>query len=522
MGLADAGVADRIVSVSSVSGGSIANGVLAASAADEWTRGPAEAEVALAPGLRQWAHDGLFFPGKATDGWVAVMLGLLTSAVAGLIAALAATVAVGREWSEGRAAVVALALLVALGAVAGLLVWRLKTRAFVTASVIAGAVLIWPFTYLAIQAVGDSWLWLSLVWLLAIALLAMAILRFGRRSEAAVSGLEATLFPKDRTMSSLDDRSVHHVLCAANLRTGNNLYLTNKMLWGHGSPAVAGEVTLATAVQASACLPGAFLARTIERIGGDGSPTVVLSDGGAYDNMADQWEWGFPNRREYAKDIAGASALLQAAQRASATHLVVVNASRGMTGTNDKVVKPGLRGELASVLGAKDVLYDVSTATRRRLLIEMFDRIRKDPANGRGGILIHIGTSPYTVVDKFKHDGNEVSSRAVHAEDLLDVLTDLELSTSNVDPGRRRQWWIDRANENATVKTTLGPLEGIAPGTTAKLLHHAWVLTRITGHIVHAWGTLPDPAGDLAEWRCHRFDELVEQTKRAPTSVGGV
>jgi hypothetical protein len=45
--------------------------------------------------------------------------------------------------------------------------------------------------------------------------------------------------------------------------------------------------------------------------------------------------------------------------------------------------------------------------------------------------------------------------------------------------------WTDRANENAAVKTTLGPLEQIAPGTSANLLHHAWVLTRITGHVVY-------------------------------------
>jgi hypothetical protein len=437
------------------------------------------------------------------------------------LAALAASVAARREWSDGRAAAVALALLIVLGAVAGFVVWRLKTPSFVTVSVLAGAVLVWPFTYLAMQAVSDSWRWLPLVWVLAIALFAAAVLRFGRRSEAAVGGLEATLFPKDRTMGSLDDRDVHHVLCITNLRTGNNLYLTNKVVWGNGAPAVAGGVTLASAVQASACLPGAFLARTIEEISGAGSSTVVLSDGGAYDNMADQWEWAFPNRREYAKDIAGASALLDVAQPASATHIVVVNASRGMTGTNDKVVRPGLRGELASALGAKDVLYDVSTATRRRLLIEMFDRARKDPADGHGGILVHIGTSPYTVVDKCKDDGDEMSSRALQAETVLDLLTDHELGTSNPDPERRRQWWIDRANENARVKTTLAPLEGIASGTSARLLHHAWMLTRITGHVVHAWGTLPHPAGELADWRYRRFEELVEQSKDAPTTAGG-
>ena len=58
---------------------------------------------------------------------------------------------------------------------------------------------------------------------------------------------------------------------------------------------------------------------------------------------------------------------------------------------------------------------------------------------------------------------------------------------------------------NSKVATTLGPLETREPGTTARLLHHAWVLTRVSGYVLHAWGDL----GDIDDWRRARFEALV-------------
>jgi hypothetical protein len=261
---------------------------------------------------------------------------------------------------------------------------------------------------------------------------------------------------------------------------------------------------VATAVQASACLPGAFLARTIRVLPEEAGGVVVVSDGGAYDNMADQWEWGFENRKAYAKKLPGGSALLKGAQAAAATHLVVVNASRGMAGTSEITIGPGLGGELASALGAKDVLYDVSTATRRRLLIDMFDRARADPAQSPGGMLVHIGTSPYDLIGRFEDDAGTAGVRAGEALAVLDRLTDLELAPEKADKEVRQHYWRVIANANSTVKTTLAPL---APGAVADLLFHAWVLTRIAGYVLHGWGSLPTT--DLGDWRRGRFGALV-------------
>jgi predicted acylesterase/phospholipase RssA len=515
LGVVDAGVADDVVSIASVSGGSIANGVIA-SGGDLRSADRAEVESWLKPGLRQWAHIGLFFPGRATDSWVASTLGLAAAAVAGLVAALVATVAGSRGWAPETIAWLALVVVVVMALAASMLAWRMLPATSMTVAVLAGAVTVWPFSFAAVSATSASSWWLLVVWPLSVLLLWVAARRFGKRSETVVDALGQTLFPGPLSLGALSDRSVHHVFCATNLRTGNNLYLSNKLTWGH--PTIAeppGTVTLATAVQASACLPGAFLARTINVLPGDPAGVVVLSDGGAYDNMADQWEWGFENRKQYADKLRDGAALLQSAQEAAATCLVVVNASRGMAGTSDLTIEPGLGGEFASALGAKDVLYDVSTATRRRLLIDMFDRAHADPTVNPGGMLVHIGTSPYQVIDRFRHEAGPTRDRAGEALEVLDRLTDLEMAAGEADTDARREHWRAIADANSTVKTTLAPLESITPGAAAALLHHAWVLTRIAGYVLHGWGQLP--GRDLDDWRRDRFDRLVAASRADDT-----
>lgn len=75
MALVDMGANIRVVSVASVSGGSITNGLIA-TGCDFATTGRAELETALAPGIKAFTHDGLFFPGRPTNGYVARALGL--------------------------------------------------------------------------------------------------------------------------------------------------------------------------------------------------------------------------------------------------------------------------------------------------------------------------------------------------------------------------------------------------------------------------------------------------------------
>ncbi len=296
LGLVDAGAAPHVVSMSSVSGGSIANGVFLASG-DVRAASRGDVESWLKPGLRQWAHDGLFFSGPSTNKWVAGTLGYVVAALAGLIAALVATISASRGWATTTVVWTSFGLFVAMVLIVGAVAMRMPSGV-IGFGMLLGSLLVFPFAFVAITAATASAWWLFAIWAVAIVLSAIALKRFGRRSEAVVGALEKTLFA-GLTMNGLAARPVHHVFCATNLRTGNNLYLTNRMSWGFpGIAAPAGDLTLATAVQASACLPGAFLARTIDVTPGKQGGSVVLDDGGVYDNMADQWEWGFANRHD--------------------------------------------------------------------------------------------------------------------------------------------------------------------------------------------------------------------------------
>ena len=509
LGLVDAGATGGVASISSVSGGSIANGVIARGG-DLRTAGRDDLESWLAPGLRQWAHDGLFFPGTRTDPWVGTTIGLVVLAIGGLLSALAASIVAGREWGTDWVlrATVAVGVVLAVAVIAAI---KILPATIIKANAVVGALLALPLAFAALAAAAESALWLLVIWPIALALFFFAAKRFGGRSDAAVDGLARTICPGP--LSALEGRTVHHVFCTTNLRTGNNLYLSNRLTWGF--PAIfgpAGANTLADAVQASACLPGAFLARTTNVLGGDPVGEVVVSDGGVYDNMADQWEWGFPNRVKYAQvQVPGGPELLSTAQPAAATHLVVVNASRGMEGTSTKAIRPGLKGEIASALGAKDVLYDVSTATRRRLLVEMFARARRDPDDGPGGMLVHIGTSPYGIVESFGRFDGDLGDRARAVGALLDQATDLDSGSSTAEA--RKAHWDAITQANASVATTLAPLERREAGSTASLLHHAWVLTRVSAHIFFGWGDVD--AARVDDWRRERFDRLVATSRTA-------
>src|SRR4029079_15552680 len=93
------------------------------------------------------------------------------------------------------------------------------------------------------------------------------------------------------------------------------------MLYGYGFSGTSApvELPLATAVQASACVPGAFSPCTLTlgdiaaqgtgRLGvveRRGTGRLVLVDGGVYDNMADEWEYGFRGRQKSWPSLAEA------------------------------------------------------------------------------------------------------------------------------------------------------------------------------------------------------------------------
>ncbi len=190
---------------------------------------------------------------------------------------------------------------------------------------------------------------------------------------------------------------------------------------------------------------------------------LVLADGGVYDNMGDQWAGGFGNRKKAWPAVV---------EKASAPdRLVVVNASGGMGYKRWKALP--VVAEVVALKTDQSILYDQTTATRRRGLVAMFDSAE---LRGKGlrGALVHIPQSPFTVADAFKElkDDDPFLPRMARAKDVLAWLGDtLENRTA----------WEAIARDNRGVKTTLAALGAPISG---RLLYHAYVLTAANLHVI--------------------------------------
>jgi hypothetical protein len=505
LGVVDAGAAPNTVSISSVSGGSITNGVVAAGQSFASIDRPT-LESELRPAIRQWATDGLFFTGDATDGYVKGLFFRVGLLLATVVAAFASLVALGRDWSTATVIVLGIVLSIVVVAVAALLGSRLPHVYF--ASIVGGAVFVVALTIGGMFLTVDPARWpvILLKVIVVAAVLGAAwtatARHFEDRSAAVDRALGAGLLSDGGSpipLARAAPSPVLHVFCTTNLATADHAYLSNRLVYGHGLgvAAPATSLAMATAVQVSACLPGAFAPRVLpSRVLADNldDEEVAFTDGGVYDNMADQWEFGYENRVGLFEDRGSD---LHQFQTHPADELLVVNASRAF---GKSAISPkSLIGEITALLRCKDVLYDVSTAVRRRYLVDMYEEAARS-GRGLGGALVHIGQPPTRVPAAFAQSPDaQQADRAAKAKAFLDRLHALE----PVD-------WIADADRNGSVPTTLGPI-GVADS--VRLLHHAYVLTRVNAYVVLDRGSLPAPdvadSAVLDEFARARFEALV-------------
>lgn len=414
LALVDQGLNTRVGSISSVSGGSIANGIAMAGPDFGNTTVP-EFEQHIAPALGAISDRGILLGGApATRGYMRM---LIVSGIVAAVAWIVCIVAVIGHW------------------------W--------VVAIVAGVV--------ALAVALFAWSW------------------FGQRSVRTERAIDAELLGK-RSLRLADLQasagSVHHVLCTTELQTGTSVYFSNRLVYGYGFSGTTSPVDLplATAIQASACVPGAFAPRVIplKSLGLSGDGRLVLVDGGVYDNMADEWEYGFISRARSWPAVRDAQA------RATAL-LLVANASGGW---NDlKPIANGrMRVELAGVLRSKDVQYDVSTAHRRRALAAMF---RDDDDKTPDGAFAQITASPYDITAQFAtrpgREADDISRRADEARQFLD------------SQGYTVDGWKQWARTTSGVPTTLAPL---GRDTTAALFEHGYVLTMINLYVLHGLGRL--------------------------------
>jgi hypothetical protein len=451
--LADARLNHRVVTSSSVSGGSITNAAVALQPYRAMGPEPFwELSASLARRIAGDIKPFLLLLGLHVAAWLTAIFGAATHQ--SLLVAIALGVAV------------LLSLLLAPicrdATFASRLVW-------IYFDLLATSLALVAF------AVGEGLWWLPALVLAGIVLLFRGVV-VGR-------AIGSSLLRAAGERAHLADLSteIDHVLCACDLHGRHHVYFGRDFTYSfaHGL-GTRPSLPLDAAVQSSANLPGAFAPRPmwtrLFRFTGSRSPSSILAltDGGVYDNMADEWLLSFRDRTESwlerAKRVEKTDPelgreLREAAERLlnrTPNFLVVANASGPLKPRSAWTTFLPLVGELIALLRVKSILYDNGNTTRRRFIVDQF--IDGDLT----GIIVHIDTDPWKVIADATRSGDRtVQERAEAAASRLASTPGLEEANTK---------------EPAGAGTTLYPL---SKGRIAKLLQRSYALACVQAHIWH-------------------------------------
>ena len=245
----------------------------------------------------------------------------------------------------------------------------------------------------ALGVVEISWIAAAIGWsVAAFAVLAVVtFLLFRWRSRVVERAMAKKFFSRSGKATKLSalpmpsaqpDSVPLHVFCATELQQGQQLYATPEFVYTYAyGLGVPGDMSLARAVQCSACLPGGFAPRFLRTAQhrfpkSDVPKRMVLSDGGVYDNMADQWETGRADRP-----------LGDDGRFPAADELIVVNASAAATSLATKTRLLG--AELFGLKRPIDVMYDITTKMRRFELVEDWNAAERSGTGQRGTLGAH-------------------------------------------------------------------------------------------------------------------------------------
>ena len=209
-----------------------------------------------------------------------------------------------------------------------------------------------------------------------------------------------------------------------------------------------------------------------------------LSDGGVYDNMAEQWESGIEDRlerwRRLGEDHPSSSWGGMALVQEPAEVLILANASAGWTWRPFGSPR-GLIRESVGLIRDQGVQYDVSTTRRRRALFQTWTR-NEEVGDWPVGVIVMIDRSPHHMAAAFVHGDDD---RAVRAREAIEYLGD-------------RRYWDDLAERNGSVATTL---EALGVDTTVDLIEQSYVATLVGLYVLHG-------IGSLIPFDRHRFESL--------------
>jgi hypothetical protein len=301
---------------------------------------------------------------------------------------------------------------------------------------------------------------------------------FGVRGRVCARAFGTTLFSPNGRQTTLDQvkkPDLDHVICSTELRSAEQVYFSGDFVYsyalGYGEPA---KLLLAQAVQASAAFPGGFPPATLPTkqhnfigapppdAGGPPSPptAMVLTDGGVYDNMGEQWARGFAARIKRCPNLGPG--------RTQPNQLVVVNASARIPWIPFRQQLIPLIGELAALLRVNNILYINTTNVRRQAIVASFDPTSPVEASALPSALVQISQSPFAVASAFANGTTPVAERAKR---VLEFLAN----------GPTSDEWAAIAHENSAVATTLSKL---GTEVSARLIYQGYVVTMCNLHVL--------------------------------------
>ena len=367
----------------------------------------------------------------------------------------------------------------------GTLFAPLLTKFYLVALILGGAAVFVPL-FISVS----SWLVRLFLFLLFLGIWGWF---FGKRGALCAHAFQKTLFsPSGRptALSQLHKQDLDHVICATDLRSAEAVYFSGDFVYsywmGRGQP---GDLALARAVQASACFPGgfppAYLPAGRHQFSGapaGGGPPVpptelVMSDGGVYDNMGEQWVRGLEERVQHWPELGHGRSLPD--------RLVVVNASARVPWDPFRRRFLPLIGEVAALLRVNNVMYINTTNVRRQEIVRSYDPNHPTNHAGVPSALVQIAQTPFVVAEAFAGETGPVGGRAKAVLELL---------------GGTKENWSTMTRENSNVKTTLSKLK---PDVSAQLIYQAYVVTMCNLHVIF---------GDefpLLPFSLQRFQKLV-------------
>lgn len=287
---------------------------------------------------------------------------------------------------------------------------------------------------------------------------------FQQRGVVAGHAFGSNLFSPGGKPTTLEEieQEIDHVFCSTHLNAGEHFYFSGRFVYsyrfGWGK---TGRLPLHVAVQASAAFPLGFPPRWLRTKrfhfeGGKNRPgpipgLVTLTDGGVYDNMADQWPSGVEKRSSTKTDL----------KLNVPDILVIVNSSAGLTWSPVNRLKVPLLGEFLALVRVISVMFDNSASLRMQALVRQF----MDP-QGLRGALVNIEQSPCKIPKAFARGSSPEAERARTVMRLL---------------GDKESDWDEITASNIVVKTTLSKL---GSDVSARLMYHGYTLAMANLHVL--------------------------------------